>query len=241
MTSVSAPAARRGQILTAHRQSASSLAMAAKRARVLIVDDHPVVRMGLRALIERAGDYEVCGEAGEPAEALRIAAREQPELLILDLMLGGRGGANFVAECLRHAPAARVLVLSQHDERLYAERVLAAGARGYLMKGQELHGVVEALAAIMRGEIVLSPGMNARVLARRFHGAADERYSGLSNREMQIFLLIGAGRSTGEIAAELGLSPKTVGAHREHIKTKLGLTSAAELEREAVLHVEGSG
>src|SRR5262245_17187863 len=112
------------------------------------------------------------------------------------------------------------------------------GARGYLMKGEELDGVVDALAAIMRGEIVLSPRMNARVLARCFHGAADGRYSGLSNREMQIFLLIGAGRSTGEIAAELGLSPKTVGAHREHIKTKLGLATAVKLEREALLHVE---
>jgi len=153
-------------------------------------------------------------------------------------MLGGRGGADFVTECLRLAPAVRVLVLSQHDETLYAERVLAAGARGYLMKGEELDGVVDALAAIMRGEIVLSPRMNARVLARCFHGAADGRYSGLSNREMQIFLLIGAGRSTGEIAAELGLSLKTVGAHREHIKTKLGLATAVELEREALLHVE---
>jgi DNA-binding NarL/FixJ family response regulator len=106
------------------------------------------------------------------------------------------------------------------------------------MKGEELDGVVEALSAIMRGEIVLSPRMNARVLSRRFHHGADDRYSDLSNREMQIFLLIGAGRTTGEIAAELGLSPKTLGAHREHIKVKLGLTTAAELEREALLHVE---
>ena len=131
-----------------------------------------------------------------------------------------------------------MLVLSQHDEALYAERVLAAGARGYLMKGEELAGVLEALAAIMRGEIALSPRMNARALTRRFHRATDGPYAELSNREMQIFLLIGAGRTTGEIAAELNLSPKTVGAHREHIKTKLGLSTAAELEREALLHVE---
>jgi DNA-binding NarL/FixJ family response regulator len=212
--------------------------MAPQRPRVLIVDDHPVVRMGLRAVIEQSGRYEVCGEAGAPAEALKLAAGEQPDLIILDLMLGGRGGADFVTECLRLARATRVLVLSQHDETLYAERVVAAGARGYLMKGEELDGVVEALAAIMRGEIVLSPRMNARILARRFHGTPHGRYSELSNREMQIFLLIGAGRSTGEIAAELGLSPKTVGAHREHIKTRLGLATAAELEREALLHVE---
>jgi DNA-binding NarL/FixJ family response regulator len=212
--------------------------MATKRPRVLIVDDHPVVRMGLRALIEQSGQYEICGEAGAPPEALKLAAREQPDLLILDLMLGGRGGADFTAQCLAVAPGARVLVLSQHDEALYAERVLAAGARGYLMKGEELAGVLDALAAIMRGEIVLSPRMNARALTRRFQGATDGPYAELSNREMQIFLLIGAGRTTGEIAAELNLSPKTVGAHREHIKTKLGLSTAAELEREALLHVE---
>ena len=212
--------------------------MVLKRPRVLIVDDHPVVRMGLRAVIEQSGQYDICGEAGTPAEALNIAGREHPDLLILDLMLGGRGGADFVAQCLKRAPAARVLVLSQHDEALYAQRVLEAGAHGYLMKGEELDGVVDALAAIMRGEIVLSRRMNARILSRRLQGAADERYSDLSNREMQIFLLIGAGRTTGEIATEFGLSPKTVGAHREHIKTKLGLTTAAELEREALLHVE---
>src|SRR5262249_34986881 len=114
--------------------------MAPQRPRVLIVDDHPVVRMGLRAVIEQSGGYEICAEAGAPAEALRLAAGEQPDIIILDLMLGGRGGPDFVPECLRLAPAARVLVLSQHDETLYAERVLAAGARGYLMKGEELDG-----------------------------------------------------------------------------------------------------
>ena len=212
--------------------------MTAPLPRVLIVDDHPVVRMGLRALLERSGAFQVCGEAGDPAEARALAARELPELMIVDLMLGGRGGVDLVTECLRIQPAARILVLSQHDEAIYAERVLRAGARGYLMKGEQLDGVANALAAILRGEIVLSPRMNARILAGRLQRAATERYADLSNREMQIFLLIGAGRATGEIAAELCLSAKTVSAHRENIKTKLGLSTAAELEREAVLHVE---
>jgi DNA-binding NarL/FixJ family response regulator len=212
--------------------------MAPKLPRVLIVDDHPVVRMGLRAVLERSGRYQIAGEAGAPADALKLAAREQPDALILDLMMGGRDGADLAAQCLRVVPQARILVLSQHDEAIYAERVLAAGARGYLMKGAELDGVVQALDAIMRGEIVLSPRMNARLLGRRLQREPGGRYSGLSNREMQIFLLIGAGRSTGEIATELNLSPKTVGAHRENIKTKLGLATAAELEREALLHVE---
>lgn len=215
--------------------------MAPKLPRVLIVDDHPVVRMGLRALIERTGRYAVAGEAGTPAEALAAAAREQPQLMVLDLMLGGRSGADLAAQCLAMAPGLRILVLSQHDETLHAERALGSGARGYLMKGADLDGVVQALDALMRGEIVLSPRMNARVLARRFDGAPAERYADLSNREMQVFLLIAAGLTTGQIAADLNLSPKTVGAHREKIKTKLGLETASELEREALLYVERDG
>ena len=206
--------------------------------RVLIVDDHPVVRMGLRALLEQAPGFEVCGEAGSTLEALRALSAEKPDLTLLDLMLGGRGGVDFVTECLRAWPGTRIVVLSQHDEALYAERVLKAGAHGYLMKGAALEGVVHALQTVLRGDIAVSPAMNARILAQRFHGQGAARYSDLSNREMQIFLLIGAGLPTGAIASELCLSPKTIGAHRENIKTKLGLASAAELEREAVLHVE---
>jgi DNA-binding NarL/FixJ family response regulator len=206
--------------------------------RVLIIDDHPIVRMGLRAMLEQTRAFEVCGEAGSTAEALRLLAAEQPDLTLLDLMLGGRDGPDFVAECLRVHPKTRVLVLSQHGEALYAERVLKAGARGYLMKGEEMDSVVQALEAVLRGEIVVSPRMNARILAHRFHRATEQRYACLTNREMQIFLLIGASRSTGAIASELCLSPKTIGAHRENIKTKLGLDSAAALEREALLYVE---
>ena len=212
--------------------------MGAKLPRVLIVDDHPVVRMGLRALVEQTGRYEVASEAGTPAEAVQALARAQPDILILDLMLGGRSGADLAAQCRALAPGVRILVLSQHDEAVHAERVLMAGAHGYLMKGADLEGVVEALDAVLRGEIVLSPRMNARILARRLHGGPPERYADLSNREMQIFLLIGSGLTTGQIAVDLNLSPKTVGAHREKIKTKLGLETASELEREALLHVE---
>jgi DNA-binding NarL/FixJ family response regulator len=215
--------------------------MAPKLPRVLIVDDHPVVRMGLRAVVEQTGRYEVVGEAGTPAEAVQAAARQQPDVVILDLMLGGRSGADLAQQCLAMAPGVRILVLSQHDEALHAERVLGAGAHGYLMKGADLDGVVQALDAVLRGEIVLSPRMNARILARRFHGAPQVRYSDLSNREMQIFLLIGAGLTTGQIATDLNLSPKTIGAHREKIKTKLGLETASELEREALLYVERGG
>ena len=212
--------------------------MASQLPRVLIVDDHPVVRMGLRALIEQTGRYEIVGEAGTPAEAMQAAVRARPDIMILDLMLGGRSGADLVAQCLAAVPALSILVLSQHDEALHAERVLKAGARGYLMKGAELDGVVQALDALQRGEIVLSPRMNTRLLARRLHDGPAERYADLSDREMQIFMLIGAGMTTGQIAGDLNLSPKTVGAHREKIKAKLGLDTASELEREALLYVE---
>jgi DNA-binding NarL/FixJ family response regulator len=208
--------------------------------RILIVDDHPIVRMGVRAMLEQTPGFEVCGEAGSTAEALSLLSAD-PDVILLDLMLGGRGGADFVAMCLRACPRTRVLVLSQHDEALYAERVLKAGAHGYLMKGEAMEDLVDALKTVLRGDIAVSARMKARLLARQFRGRSDERYSMLSNREMQIFLLIGAGRSTGAIASELCLSPKTVGAHRENIKAKLGLDSAAELEREALLHVERHG
>src|SRR5260370_13254675 len=215
--------------------------MAPKLPRVLIVDDHPVGRLGRGAGGERTGRYEVVGEAGKAAEAVQAAARQQPDVVILDLMLGGRSGADLAQQCLATAPGVRILVLSQHDEALHAERVLGAGAHGYLMKGADLDGVVQALDAVLRGEIVLSPRMNARILARRFHGAPQVRYSDLSNREMQIFLLIGAGLTTGQIATDLSLSPKTIGAHREKIKTKLRLETASALEREALLYVERGG
>lgn len=209
--------------------------------RVLIIDDHPVVRMGLRAMLEQTGAFEICGEAGSTTEALRLLAAQQPELMLLDLMLGGRGGVDFVAECLQASPRTRILVLSQHDEALYAERVLKAGAYGYLMKGEALQDVVHALETVQHGDVFVSQRMNARILARRFNRVSQDRYAALTNREMQIFLLIGAGRTTGAIATELCLSPKTVGAHRENIKLKLGFDTAAELEREALLHVEGRG
>jgi len=209
--------------------------------RVLIVDDHPVLRLGLRGLIEQAPSFAVCGEAGSTGEALRLLALEQPDVTLLDLMLDGRGGADFVGQCLRACPATRILVLSQHDETLYAERVLQAGAHGYLMKGQALDGVLQAIETVVRGEIAVSPRINALLLARRLHGGGGAPYSQLSNREMQVFLLIGAGRSTGAIASELCLSPKTIGAHRENIKIKLGLSDAAALEREAMIHVERPG
>jgi DNA-binding NarL/FixJ family response regulator len=125
-------------------------------ARVLIVDDHPVVRMGLRAMLEQAPGFEVCGEAASTVEALRLLSAENPDLTLLDLMLGGRGGADFVAECLRACPQTRILVLSQHDEALYTERVLKAGAHGYLMKGEALEGVVDALKTVLRGDIAIS-------------------------------------------------------------------------------------
>jgi DNA-binding NarL/FixJ family response regulator len=142
-----------------------------------------------------------------------------------------------LSELLETLPDLQVLILSQHDETLFAERALRAGARGYLMKGEQLDGIVEALHALRQGEIVLSRRMTARLISRSVRPVPNIAYGSLSNRELQIFLLIGSGRTTSQIAGELCLSPKTVGAHRENIKLKLGLTTGAELDREAVTYV----
>jgi DNA-binding NarL/FixJ family response regulator len=206
-------------------------------ARVMIVDDHPIVRMGLRAIIERSKAFAICGEAAETAEALKVARRESPDLMLLDLQIAGRGGLDLLSELLETLPDLQVLILSQHDETLFAERALRAGARGYLMKGEQLDGIVEALHALRQGEIVLSRRMTARLISRSVRPVPNIAYGSLSNRELQIFLLIGSGRTTSQIAGELCLSPKTVGAHRENIKLKLGLTTGAELDREAVTYV----
>jgi DNA-binding NarL/FixJ family response regulator len=211
------------------------------RPRIMIVDDHPIVRLGLTAIITQSNAFDICGQAGDTAEALAVARRERPDQIILDLQIAGRGGLDLLSELLEEMPALQALVLSQHDETLYAERALRAGARGYLMKGEQLDGIVEALHAMRQGEIVLSKRMTARLLTRTFRALPEAAYGGLSNRELQIFLLIGAGRTTSQIAAELSLSPKTVGAHRENIKVKLGLETAAELEREAVTYVANNG
>ncbi len=213
-------------------------------ARILIVDDHPIVREGLIKLIELEGDLAVVGEAETAAEARKAAEQLKPDLVILDITLREGNGLDLLKDLRVRCPKTAVLVLSMHDESIYAERVLKAGARGYLMKDQARGNVVAALRKVLAGEVYLSPHMAQQVLSRVTTGAAPAGGSpldALSDRELEVFRLLGRGLSTRQVAHELHRSIRTIDAHRENIKRKLRLSSAAELVQRAVLWVREEG
>ena len=205
--------------------------------RVLLVDDHPVVRLGLTLALERAGGFAICGEAGDVARAREGVARLRPDFVVLDLALGGRDGLELVRELTALGPAARILVFSAQPEQTYARRVFQAGGHGYLCKDDGVEKVPAALLALARGERYASPAVQA-ALFQEFAGgarpsAARDPLASLTPRELQILHLLGAGRAIGDIARELHLSVKTVGTHRERLKNKLGAETARELARVA--------
>jgi DNA-binding NarL/FixJ family response regulator len=207
-----------------------------RRRRVLIVDDHPVVRSGLKDLITAEGDLEVCGEASDMNEAMRQVADSPPEAVVLDLSLKDSHGMGLIEQIRGRDERIKILVWSGHDETLFAERVLRAGAMGYLNKREPPERVLEGLRQVLNGDICLSPQMANRLL-RGIAGTQDlsrDPIASLSNRELEIFQLIGQGMNTKQIARRLQLSPKTVETHRENVKKKLGVTSSAELTRHAV-------
>jgi DNA-binding NarL/FixJ family response regulator len=211
------------------------------RRRVLLVDDHPFMRAGLGQLIERQPDLTVSGEAGNPTEALQAIAKTKPDIVLTDLTMPGRSGLEFVKDVLATAPGLSVLVVSMHDEVVYAERALRAGARGYIMKEAGGEALLAAIRQVLRGEVYVSPTMSARILeglsARKPRGSASP-IEKLTDREFEIFQLIGQGKSTRDIAGQLHLSTKTVDVHRSHIKEKLELKDATALIRHAVRWVE---
>ncbi len=214
---------------------------AAPRRRVLLVDDHPFMRAGLGQLIERQPDLEVGGEAGNPAEAFQQLARAKPDLVLTDLTMPGRSGLEFIKDLRAAHDDLAILVISMHDEAVYAERVIRAGARGYIMKEAGGENLLAAIRQVLRGEIYVSPRMASRLLEalsgsrpRGSHSPIEQ----LSDREFEVFQLIGQGKSTRDIAAQLHLSTKTVDVHRSHIKEKLALTDTTALIRHAVRWVE---
>lgn len=207
------------------------------RARILIVDDHPVVRSGLRMLIDDEPDLFVCGEAGDADEAIRVLDAQKPDLVIVDLSLKGSSGLELIKRIKSRESGSKMLVSSMFDESLYAERVLNAGALGYVSKQEAMEKVIEAIRCVLSGRVYLSAAMSDRMLHRltRDHQVPERSpVETLSDRELEVFEAIGRGRTTGEIAAHLHLSVKTVETHREKIKAKLGLKSAAELYQYAV-------
>jgi DNA-binding NarL/FixJ family response regulator len=199
------------------------------------------MRAGLAQLVNRQPDLVVCGEAGDPAAANEELKRSRPDLILTDLTMPGRSGIEFIRDIIAARPELPILVVSMHDEAVYAERALRAGARGYVMKEAGGENLLAAIRQVLTGQIYLSPRMSARVLeslsGRRPRGS-DSPIAKLSDREFEIFQLVGLGKSTRDIAGQMHISPKTVDAHRGHIKEKLQLENANALVRYAVRWIE---
>lgn len=214
---------------------------ASAKKSILIVDDHPVLRRGLAALIEAEPDLTVCGEAADGKAALEAVRNTRPDLAIVDLSLGEGDGLDLIKQLKQRSPEIPVLVLSMHDETVYAERSLRAGARGYVTKQQLDDTVLVAIRRLLDGEMYMSERLTSRLAAKFVGGRTldeDRSVHALSDRELQVFRLIGQGRTTRQIAAALELSIKTIESHREHIKDKLSLASSAELAQRATQWVE---
>jgi len=207
------------------------------KRRILLVDDHPIVRQGLRRLIDDQSDLVVCGEAETTVKAVELTESLKPDLAIVDLSLNQGDGLELTKQLRSLNYKLVVLVLSMHDESLYAERALRAGAAGYVMKQAPQDEVMNAIRQVLRGETYLSQKMTAKLLRgiRGGQPAADvSPLNRLTDREMQVFRLIGQGHGVSAIADTLYLSPRTVESHKEHIKTKLNLNNNAELLQYAI-------
>jgi DNA-binding NarL/FixJ family response regulator len=203
--------------------------------RILIVDDHPLVRTGFAQLIGDCPDLEVCGEAADMAEALRLIDNDCPDLAIIDLSLAGGSGLDLIEHIKSRNQDILMLVASMHDETLYAERVLAAGARGYINKQEAQESIIRAIRQVLGGKVYLSEAMTERLLSGLVDVRDEKRdIERLSNRELQVFELIGQGVAVSQIASQLNLSIKTIETHQAHIKKKLGLGSAHELNHRAI-------
>ncbi len=206
------------------------------KLRVGVVDDHPAIRQGLVAFLTTRGDLEVCGEADNSADALTLIERIRPDLLIMDLSLEDGIGLELIKQIRSRFAAVRMLVYSMHDEKLFAERALRAGAQGYVSKNEGLDVLVAAIDKVKRGKVHLSERMTEEVLDRRVGAGEDGGLPSprdLSDRELEVFEALGRGQSTREVAAKLNLSIKTVESHRENIKRKLGLKKNVELLQQA--------
>ncbi len=209
-----------------------------KRHKVLVVDDHPIVREGIAKLVNQEADLTICGEAEDAACALKATAELKPDIAIVDITLKeGLGGIGLIKDIKVRHPKLPVLVLSMHDESLYAERTLRAGAKGYIMKQEAAEKIVEAIRQVLSGEIYLSDEMGQKILHKFVEGKPETGGSPidrLSDRQLEVFQLIGRGFGTRQIADNLHLSVKTIETYREHIKEKLKLKNATELVQHAI-------
>lgn len=204
---------------------------------VLIVDDHPIVRQGLAQLINQENDLVVCGQAEDAHEAIGAIREHHPDLVIVDISLKDTSGVELIKDLKVRHPDLPVLTLSMHDEAVYGERALRAGARGYIMKQEATEKVVTAIRRVLAGDIYVSDGMAAKMVSKMVGGANKKSASpieSLSDRELEVFRMIGEGFNTREMAEKLHLSVKTIETYRAHIKDKLALQDASELLRSAI-------
>lgn len=206
-----------------------------------MVDDHPIVRLGIRQMIDGHADLEICGEAGSAEQALQLASTLSPDLALIDLSLEEGTALALIRQLRESVPGVEVLVLSMHDETLFAERVLRAGARGYIMKQAAIEGLVGAIRQVANGGVYMSSKMTQHVLEqlRDSTGGPAGLLSTLTDRELEVFDLIGHGKSTAAIAGQLTVSVKTIETYRANIKTKLKLRDARDLLRLATSFTEG--
>ena len=215
-----------------------------KQTSVLLVDDHPIVRQGIKMLVAREADMVVSGEAESAAEALGVIEKTHPDVAVVDLSLKESSGLELIKDIRIRYPKLLVLVLSMRDESFYAERVLRAGARGYITKEEGTEKVIEGIRRIIAGDIYLSDKLASKMIGKLVGGgttAGAPLTQALTDRELEVFELIGSGLTTREIAEKLHLSPKTIESHREHIKEKLNIDTAAELLKHAIHWVQCQG
>ena len=203
-----------------------------EKSRVLIVDDHPLFREGMRQMIDRSPPLKVCGEAANPADAMKAVADLEPDLVLVDISLDGGDGIDLIQSLKAKYEDLPILVISMHNESLYAERALRAGALGYVMKNEPARTVKAAIFKVLGGDIFVSDKMSAALLSRSLHGKNEAPLSPveqLSNRELQVFQMLGEGKPSRQIAEELDLTIPTIHSFRTRIKEKLRFQNATEL------------
>lgn len=207
------------------------------RKRIFIIDDHPITRRGLAQLIEHEADLAVCGEAENAQQAMAALKGPLPDLILCDITMPGKSGLEFIKDLKCLHPKLSVLVMSMHEESIYAERILRAGGSGYIMKSEGGSRVLEAIRQVLSGQIYLSKNLSANLLNQIVLGRAhreDTQLNGLTDREFEVYQLLGQGLATREIGNRLHISPKTVETYRMNLKQKFRLKSGSELVKHAV-------
>jgi len=212
---------------------------ATRRRQIVLVDDHPVVGKGIGSLLHATHEFELAGQAVNVVDAMELIKTCNPDLVLLDLSLPGPGGLELLKNLQVSHPDLPIVVLSMFDENAFAERVLRAGGKGYVMKHESGDKVLAAIRCVLAGGVYVSPSLTTRLLASFVPGSAPEKKGAdtLNDREMQVYSMIGSGMATQKIAIQLNLSPKTVQTYREHIKRKMGLRTATELIHSATLWI----